>query len=124
METFIDIVFAKDENEIDLRFVEVEDAEGRSTMVGAWMIREDGYTALRIKLDQPDTRNWTTKEIIDLIEEEPELPSEMPMELFEVCRQNMNEMARVMRALVRTTKLCLIHRTTLKAISKGGDFTL
>ena len=49
---FIDIVFAEEhidsDSPPDLRFIEVENAQGASLCVGQWVEREDGYTVLRL----------------------------------------------------------------------------
>lgn len=48
MADFIDVVFDGPPNHVSGRFVEVEDAQGRSINVGQWMERADGLWALRI----------------------------------------------------------------------------
>lgn len=44
----IDIVFDGPPGPVAGRFVEVEDAEGKSICAGEWIKRSDGYWALRI----------------------------------------------------------------------------
>lgn len=46
---YIDVVFDAPPGPVAGRFVEVEDAEGRSISVGEWVCRPDGYWALRIR---------------------------------------------------------------------------
>lgn len=53
--TFIDIVFDGPPDHDSGRFVEVEDAQGRSIRVGSWMDRGDGFWVLRL----PDHRALT-----------------------------------------------------------------
>jgi hypothetical protein len=48
----IDIVFDREPGPVAPRFVEAEDANGRSIKVGDWVQRDDGYWALRL----PDPR--------------------------------------------------------------------
>jgi hypothetical protein len=45
----IDIVFDGPPSHVAGRFVEVEDASGRSIHFGVWLRRDDGYWVLRIK---------------------------------------------------------------------------
>jgi hypothetical protein len=47
--SYIDIVFDGPPSHESGRFVEVENAEGRSIHVGEWLQRPDGYWVLRIK---------------------------------------------------------------------------
>lgn len=47
--SYFDVVFDGPPGPTPGRFVEVEDSQGRSTRVGEWIKREDGYWALRIK---------------------------------------------------------------------------
>jgi len=55
MSACIDIVFDGPPSHESGRFVEVEDASGKSIKVGEWVEREDGYWVLRI----PDPRTST-----------------------------------------------------------------
>lgn len=47
--SYIDIVFDGPPGHESGRFVEVENAEGRSVHVGEWLQRSDGYWVLRIE---------------------------------------------------------------------------
>lgn len=46
--TYIDIVFDGPPDHVAPRFIEVEDASGRSISIGEWLQRTDGLWALRI----------------------------------------------------------------------------
>ena len=48
MSSYVDIVFDGPPGPESGRFVEVEDANGRSIRLGEWVARPDGYWALRI----------------------------------------------------------------------------
>ncbi len=51
--SFLDIVFDGPPSHESGRFVEVEDANGRSIRAGEWLQRKDGYWALRIRASSP-----------------------------------------------------------------------
>ena len=54
MTTFIDVVFDGPPGPEAGRFVEVEDASGKSVKFGEWVHQEDGYWALRFPSSQPE----------------------------------------------------------------------
>lgn len=54
MTNFIDIVFDGAPGPQTGRFVEVEDANGKSINFGEWVQRPDGYWALRIPAPMED----------------------------------------------------------------------
>jgi hypothetical protein len=47
--SYIDIVFERMPDHEGANFIEVEDASGASIRAGKWLLREDGYVALRIQ---------------------------------------------------------------------------
>lgn len=52
----------------------------------------------------------TMREILDAIECEPELPGNIPEEMFEVIREDRNAMAETIRIAVRQTKANILKR--------------
>jgi len=63
-EQFIDIVFDGPPPHESGRFIEVEDAEGRSINVGTWLQRTDGYWVLRLSPPPtPDVERLTWQPI-------------------------------------------------------------
>ena len=72
MTDFIDVVFDGPPSHESGRFVEVEDPNGASIVVGEWIDRGDGLWALRIpRLTEVEIRRdqaeATTRELADLI---------------------------------------------------------
>jgi hypothetical protein len=59
---FIDIVFDGPPSHESGRFVEVEDAQGKSIKFGEWVKRDDGYWALRINHDESKQREQAVVE--------------------------------------------------------------
>ena len=66
----IDVVFDGPPSHESGRFVEVEDAAGRSISVGEWIDRGDGFWALRI----PDPRRPTADDVRAKMEREKSCP--------------------------------------------------
>jgi hypothetical protein len=88
----IDVVFDGPPNHEAGRFVEVEDAHGTSINAGEWVEREDGFWALRIKLDtqmNPLLGLATTKHLLEELATRMEITqnSTNGRELGSMCRQ-------------------------------------
>lgn len=82
MSEYIDVVFDGPPSHESGRFVEVEDAQGRSINFGEWVERADGYWCLRI----PDSRE---------LEAEYQSLDEANTELTEALRDRLAEVERL-----------------------------
>lgn len=74
---------------------EVKDWAGRGTFKAATLVIGEGDTPPKV---------FTEEEVKAAIEAEPELPGDMPDEMWEACKSDRDTMQEAMRIVVRLTK--------------------